>query len=423
MREDKGRRFQNMARGYLEIEISGAHAERLLNLALQQGVELTDIRRYGDTKIAARVLLQDIYRLRPLARASRCRFRIKRRAGLPFVLAKMRRRAALVCGGLIMAIALYIVCTMVWLVEVESPYPLTANHRQEILEIAAQLGLQPGTPAWRLDYEALGKHILAADSQLLYAQVERRGITAYVEVVWRQDVAQEDAPLPPGEIVATADGLIENILVRNGTAAVQAGDTVKKGDILVYGYSGTQLVAASAMIDARVWGSAEAAWPLQEQGRRLTGFKSQGLLLRFGQDGTAPAVWLSGEIAAPYQLSSLSEEVFVPTLWRNMQLPVELVLHTWYEEEEYTTSYTREQALFHAQRRAQTLALAKLPDVCRIQRQQSRELGQSADQVLIQYSVEALADISAFQEMDETRLAQYRLMLSGLAYQQKQEGE
>ncbi|MBQ1343207.1 MAG: sporulation protein YqfD, partial [Firmicutes bacterium] len=91
MRNDPGR----IISGWLTVEISGKRPESLLNLALSAGLALTGVRWLGPGRIEAQLTPEDLKRLRPLTRRARCRLHIRRRQGLPFLLACARRRPLL----------------------------------------------------------------------------------------------------------------------------------------------------------------------------------------------------------------------------------------------------------------------------------------------------------------------------------------
>lgn len=407
MSRDNNRRLREDAVGWLEIEITGEHTERLLNLALQQGLQLRQIRRLSENKIRARLLLAEVYALRPLLSASRCRFRVVKRAGWPFILAHARRRAGLIFGGLLFALGLYLVCSFVWQVEVESIHPLSAGQREHVLTLAENAGLKPGTLALSLDLAGISQAILTEASDLIFAQVERQGVKAVIHVVRRVDVQGEDAPAPPGDIVAIDDGLIEQILVKSGFAAVAPGDTVKAGDVLVYGWGAGQLTAASAMITARVWSEGEGEWPLEDTGLRPSGQSARGLSLRFGRAGTAPAAVIGGEKTAPYRHFTHLAQVYDVLLWRNIPLPVELILDTWYEQQPYAVSYSREQALYHARQQAAGRAVIGLPKNCDVISQNAIELAGTEGRVRVRVVYEAKADIGQFTPLDKERIQLY----------------
>jgi similar to stage IV sporulation protein len=421
MRRNKNHSIRNAVLGWLEIEIIGVDAKRLLNLAIQQNIELNYIRYYGDTKIRANILLQDIYLLRSLARATSCRFKIKKRRGWPFIAVKMRRRSSFLVGGLIFLIAFALLFSIIWRIEVTSHEVITADQRAFIIALAEQSGLQIGAFSWQIDYDAVTEQMmLAAAAELIFVEIERHGITARIQVAWRLNIPQAEQALPPGEIIANAAGIIESLLVHSGTAAVEVGDTVQKGDILVYGYLGDNLVAASAIIEARIWGQGIGHWPLLEQGVHASGQTTKSWQLRFGRGAMASAVWLRGVQVASYPLFRHAEQVFIPVLWRNIELPVELVLHTWYEEHEYTTTYSEEQALYYAWQIARSRAVEQLPYLWQLQ----EELYTKAiidDIVEVRVVIEAAATIGVFQALDTNRLQQYEEFLLQLQQEQNQE--
>ena len=94
MRTDPSR----LISGWLTVEIRGKSPERLLNLALDEGLALSDVRWLGPGLLLVHLTPEDLRRLRPLTRRARCRLRIRRRQGLPFLLAAARRRPLLPGG-------------------------------------------------------------------------------------------------------------------------------------------------------------------------------------------------------------------------------------------------------------------------------------------------------------------------------------
>jgi hypothetical protein len=106
-------------------------------------------------------------------------------------------------------------------------------------------------------------------------------------------------------------------------------------------------------------------------------------------------------------------------LWRNIILPVEFILDTWYEQQPYVTVYTRKQALYHAGQKALDIALQGLPGGCELLRQTTRELPGSEEQVYVQVIWEVRADIGRFVPLDAQRLRFYEQMLDIIQDAQK----
>ena len=84
------------------------------------------------------------------------------------------------------------------------------------------------------DLKKLSGGILASNSNLTFAQIYKRGNKMVIELV-----AGKSAKPPLDDsvqsLVASDDGVVESIVVYRGTAVVNQGDKVNKGDLLVDG--------------------------------------------------------------------------------------------------------------------------------------------------------------------------------------------
>lgn len=103
--------------------------------------------------------------------------------------------------------------------------------------------------------------------------------TAWVECGWRGmtllirmvDGVPAGTPLSEtgaGDVVAARDGIVDSIRTKAGTALVQPGDVVRKGQILIRGEertgSGVRAVSARGVVMARVWDAAAVRMDLTE---------------------------------------------------------------------------------------------------------------------------------------------------------------
>ena len=95
-----------------------------------------------------------------------------------------------------------------------------------------------------------------------------RGMTLLIRVV---DGVPAGTPLSEtgaGDVVAARDGIVDSIRTKAGTALVQPGDVVRKGQILIRGEertgSGVRAVSARGVVMARVWDAAAVRMDLTE---------------------------------------------------------------------------------------------------------------------------------------------------------------
>ena len=85
-------RLLSGAAGEVRIRVCGASIERFLNVALQGEIGLWNTVRVDARTIETTLSLSDFYALRRLMRRTGCRVRVIGRRGLPFFVARLRRR-------------------------------------------------------------------------------------------------------------------------------------------------------------------------------------------------------------------------------------------------------------------------------------------------------------------------------------------
>ena len=362
-------------RGELTIEISGERPERLLNLALREGIRLDEVRHLSAGRLSCRIALPDIYQLRPLARRARCRIRIRQRRGLPFTLAFLRRRFILPLAAALATLLLAFLCSLCWNIRVTSPYDLSEEDTTRILQLAEDQGIIRWRSRWNMDTEAAEEYILDSFPELYYAEIYQHGTALEIHVVKRIDIPEEDRQRQPGNIVAACDGVISDVLVRQGTAAVKSGDTVKKGDVLIWGVFNGQLCVADGIVTANVGTEGYGECSQEETIVQETGNYTQYSAL------IAPSgaqLVLLGSKEAPYDSYRTLQSRETIYLWRNIPLPVELLL---IEMRELTYS-----TLTHSPAEAQQIA-NKLAEERAVRALESLECGEPQGEISISHEI------------------------------------
>ena len=215
--------------GYLEISVTGAEIERLLNLAVSRGLHFWDLRRF-QSKAYLKILVSDFKALRALVRISRCKVRIERKVGLPFWVAKGRRRKGLIAGALLFCLFLYFFSSFIWFIKIEGLEQLS---EEEVLALADELGVRPGVLKSSLDFRHLENQLVLKDARIAWVGFSLKGSLLQIEVVESINRAQTEES--PADLIASKDGLVEEILVLNGEARVEPGEVVERGQVLIAG--------------------------------------------------------------------------------------------------------------------------------------------------------------------------------------------
>ena len=295
------KKITNFLRGTLRVQVSGADLERFLNFCAKEGIPIWDLDREERFLISFIVTRRDFVGLPALATRAQCSVEGAKRRGLPFFLARFRRRYALCIGLLFFCAALFIGSHTLMIIEVEGNERVTTA---EILSALRQHGVHPGIYTPSVARGILANDILLHMDALSFFSINFYGTRA--EVIVREklpypDILDETLLI---DVTSAATGIIEHMEVLAGQARVQVGDTVCKGDLLIAGlvdipvpeYAETDLgfypTHAQGRIYARTWHTLRAALPLVAEVKALTGEETSrwalnimGRRLNFYQNG------------------------------------------------------------------------------------------------------------------------------------------
>ncbi len=374
--------------GWVELELTGEEPERFFNLLLAQGLVIRESERYADGRVRFRIGVGRFSVLRRAARGSACRLHILRKGGVPFILARLERRPVLPAGACLLVLLLCLLPALVLSVAVESPVPLETLSEEEILRLAAENGVAAGAWKRKLDFDETERRMMQAEPLLAWVEIRAEGTRVTLSVVEREIAAEARQKQAPGDLVASADAVVEDILLISGVALVQEGDVVAAGDVLVSG-AGSH---AAAVVTARVWRQAEGEWPLLEQGWQATGREARSVLVSFADKRIR--LWGGGERDFAHSSSYVRSQPLV--LWRNISFPVELNTEYYSEQE----AYSREWGEAAAKEKATALARAELarclPEEYRLLSEQEREANTREGFCRVTLQLETEEDIARF---------------------------
>ncbi len=146
-------------------------------------------------------------------------------------------------------------------------------------------------------------------------------------------------------LLQTKLGMITKINVQNGTAAVEVGDIVEEGTVLVNGYlegkyTGTRYVHSKANIEAKIWYTKKAKEPLTQEIQVQTGNEEKKYSIKFKKNQINFFKTLSK--FEKYDTINESKKMM---LFSNFYLPVEIIKTTNKEYELKEITYTEEELI------------------------------------------------------------------------------
>ena len=239
--------------GY-RVRARGRGLEKLLARLEKRGIHPQDIRREGLRVMSMQIKSRDLKVFDALCVELNIEVLERSPLGLTRTLRRLRRRAALPVCAALCAILIGLMTTRVWLVRVDAPAALTQQLNQALVE----LGVQPGAAKSALDLRAIEDALVAGVQGVKFCQARVRGVTLTLKAQQAQSAPDTLTLSPPGSLYARCDAVVERVQVLAGSAAVQRGDTVRAGDLLIAGVEQvsreeTAPVKAVGIVTGRVW--------------------------------------------------------------------------------------------------------------------------------------------------------------------------
>ena len=217
--------------GYVNFTVKGDYPERLLNQLGFKGVSVWNMHRCGDI-LTASMKASDYKKMLSLRGKNRVFTHVTERKGLPFTLKKYRYRVGFAFGIALYFSIIIFLSNFVWNIEIVGTERLD---NQRILQALENLGVKEGSKISSIDQQTLPSLLALEIDGIAWCSVNIEGVKVTVNI--SESAVTERFDSTPGNLVAKCDGVITKIEVLSGTTAVTLGQTVKKGDLLVSGFT------------------------------------------------------------------------------------------------------------------------------------------------------------------------------------------
>ena len=254
------------------LEIEGLNLERLLRTASTAGFVLEDVQREDVRSVRVRLPVWE--RKRMLALCERYGWQAREiQAAMPVKAMRFAaRRLMLGAGMMLFVLLMYGSSRMVWAVTVEN----AGENVAEVHRFLEEQGVRPGRLKAAFSTDVLREGLTLRLPGLSHVAVRYDGSTLVVSCQGAREGEKTDIPGEASDIVALQPGIVTRITVRSGTPAVEVGQAVRKGQVLIRGEEraegGTvRRVQAQGEVLARVYAQGEARVSLMQQRTVETG--------------------------------------------------------------------------------------------------------------------------------------------------------
>lgn len=230
--------------GYLWIRVSGVGASRFINLCGIRHMMLWDIKKDGDSYTMC-ISLKSFFEMKDIVRKTSTRVVILKRIGLPFLLPGVKKRWFFPAFLVVAAVLFLLSQLLLWNIHIQGNETIS---EESILIFLEGYEVKKGVLLKNVDTELLEKEMRKTFPSITWISVylEGNSLTLHMK--------ENDKPIPEEndeqerqhkegfleeekgmDICANKAGVVVSIVTRTGTPAVQVGDEVQVGDVLIRG--------------------------------------------------------------------------------------------------------------------------------------------------------------------------------------------
>lgn len=329
--------------GYVKIKVESVFIERFINICISKRIFIWDIQREKSSIMYANIGIKDFKRLKNVAKKTKSKVSIEEKSGIPFLLHRYRKRKNFFILCSIILISLVAMSRFVWNIEIEG---LQTISEEEFMQELNDYGLKIGTRKSQINSNSIINKMRLTRDDISWMGIDIKGTNIIIKIK-----EKEKAPIVINKsdycnIVSNKTGLITKINVQDGTKAVEIGDMVKEGDVLVLGllegkFSGeTRYVHAIADVEAKVWYSKKEKFYYNQDIRKETGQIENKYSIKFNNFKINFTKTLSK--FQNYDTICKSKKIL---LFPNFYLPIEIVKKTNIEYKKISKTFTEEELI------------------------------------------------------------------------------
>lgn len=331
----------NYILGYVNILVEGFFTERFINTCINKNILLFNIKRDKSTIIYANVGIFDFKNVVKIAKQSKCRVKIQRKSGLPFLFNRYKKRKIFAIALVSIICVIIYLSNFIWNIEIIGTDKINQN---ELIKTINSEGLTIGKLKRKVDLKSIINKIRLDRKDIAWIGIDLKGTNAIVKVVEadaKPEIIKEDEYC---NIVSDKEASIIKVNAQNGTVLVKEGDVVKKGTPLIAGwmegkYTGTRYVHAEGSVEAKVWYSHKERIYYKQEEKLRTGNEEKKYTLNINNF----EINLYKKLSNFENYDTIKEQKKLK-LFSNLYLPAGLIISNNYEVVNNNIVYNQDEA-------------------------------------------------------------------------------
>lgn len=233
------------------VRVTSANIWESIRLLNQRSISVFGIQQEDDLTFSFEVGRKDFLPLKQLLERRGDRVVLFQRTTLHTIQQSILHRPVLYSGLLFFFALSLFLPTRILAIQVEGNNSVPVRR---ILEAADEAGISLFSPCARVRSEKIKNSLLSAIPELQWAGVNTYGSRAVISVRERSassQSARDDQTV--GSIVAQRDGIIQSITALRGSIQCREGQAVKKGQVLISGFTDCGICIRAERADGEVY--------------------------------------------------------------------------------------------------------------------------------------------------------------------------
>ena len=235
--------------GMITVEFTSANPEKVLESIAVARISILHIIQCQELTYRIQIRHGDYKKLSCILDKQNAALKIINKRGIYWSFRKSLSRPVLLSTFFAMLILSVYLPSRIFFVTVEGNMTIPS---QQILSAAEACGIKFGASRRLIRNEKMKNNLLFAVPQLQWAGINTRGCVAVISVLERTEKE------PPKEkiisnLIADQDGYILSTTIISGTAHVQPGNSVTKGQLLISGYTDCGLCIRTTRAEGEIF--------------------------------------------------------------------------------------------------------------------------------------------------------------------------
>ncbi len=201
-----------------------------MNMCRHHNIDLWQVEK--EERICFCLYVKDFKQTKALVKKTKIRPHIEKKAGIPFLWHWLIKNWTFSSGFLFFLILLAVMSSFVWEISFQGQSTYT---KETLLKAVNEMGVHRGMKRSRLFCDDIEKSIRERYSDISWVSAEEKGSHLVISIKEAEKLVPRQSEQKPCHLVAPRDGIVREISVNRGLAAVKKGQKVKKGQILING--------------------------------------------------------------------------------------------------------------------------------------------------------------------------------------------